>query len=61
MNRKMYNYLVIEIYKYMSKIPITVDEIARLTDLSVASVNERLMLMEIEGLIKNVSGGYVVV
>ena len=45
----------------MSKIPITVDEIARLTDLSTASVNERLMLMEIEGLIKNVSGGYVVV
>ena len=51
----------LEIYKYMSKIPITVDEIARLTDLSVASINERLMLMEIEGLIKNVSGGYVVV
>ena len=51
----------LEIYKYMSKIPITVDELARLTDLSVASVNERLMLMEIEGLIKNVSGGYVVV
>lgn len=51
----------LEIYKYMSKIPISVDEIARLTDLSVASVNERLMLMEIEGLIKNVSGGYVVV
>ena len=51
----------LEIYKYMSKIPITVDEIARLTDLSTASVNERLMLMEIEGLIKNVSGGYVVV
>jgi len=51
----------LEIYKYMSKITITVDEIARLTDLSTASVNERLMLMEIEGLIKNVSGGYVVV
>ena len=51
----------LEVYKYMSKIPITVDEIARLTDLSTASVNERLMLMEIEGLIKNVSGGYVVV
>ena len=51
----------LEIYKYMSKIPISVDEIARLTDFSVASVNERLMLMEIEGLIKNVSGGYVVV
>lgn len=51
----------LEIYKYMSKIPITVDEIARLTDLSTASVNERLMLMEIEGLIKNVSGGYVVI
>ena len=51
----------LEIYKYMSKIPISVDEIARLTDLSVASVNERLMLMEIEGLIQNVSGGYVVV
>lgn len=51
----------LEIYKYMGKIPITVDEIARLTDLSTASVNERLMLMEIEGLIKNVSGGYVVV
>ena len=51
----------LEIYKYMSKIPITVDEIARLTDLSTASVNERLMLMEIEGLIQNVRGGYVVV
>ncbi len=51
----------LEIYKYMSKIPISVDEIARLTDLSTASVNERLMLMEIEGLIQNVSGGYVVV
>lgn len=51
----------LEIYKYMSKIPISVDEICRLTNLSVASVNERLMLMEIEGLIKNVSGGYVVV
>ena len=51
----------LEIYKYMSKIPISVDEIARLTDLSVASVNERLMLMEIEGLIRNVSGGYVVI
>ena len=51
----------LEIYKYMSKIPITVDEIARLTDLSVASINERLMLMEIEGLIQNVRGGYVVV
>ena len=45
----------------MSKIPISVDEICRLTNLSVASVNERLMLMEIEGLIKNVAGGYVVV
>lgn len=51
----------LEIYKYMSKIPISVDEMARLTDLSVASINERLMLMEIEGLIQNVSGGYVVV
>ena len=51
----------LEIYKYMSKIPISVDEIARLTDFSVASVNERLMLMEIEGLIQNVRGGYVVV
>ena len=51
----------LEIYKYMSKIPISVDEIARLTDLSVASVNERLILMEIEGLIQNVSGGYVVI
>lgn len=51
----------LEIYKYMSKNPISVDEMARLTDLSVASINERLMLMEIEGLIQNVSGGYVVV
>ncbi len=51
----------LEIYKYMSKIPISVDDICRLTNLSVASVNERLMLMEIEGLIKNVAGGYVVV
>lgn len=51
----------LEIYKYMSKIPISVDDICRLTNLSVASVNERLMLMEIEGLIKNVYGGYVVV
>lgn len=51
----------LEIYKYMSKIPVSVDEICRLTNLSAASVNERLMLMEIEGLIKNVYGGYVVV
>lgn len=51
----------LEIYKYMSKIPTSVDDICRLTNLSVASVNERLMLMEIEGLIKNVYGGYVVV
>lgn len=51
----------LEIYKYMSKIPVSVDEICRLSNLSAASVNERLMLMEIEGLIKNVYGGYVVV
>lgn len=51
----------LEIYKYMSKIPVSVDEICRLTNLSAASVNERLMLMEIEGLIKNVYGGYVAV
>ena len=38
----------LEIYKYMSKIPVSVDEICRLTNLSAASVNERLMLMEIE-------------
>ena len=49
----------IEIYQYIGDIPISVDEICRLTNLSIAGVNERLMLMEIEGLIKNVPGGYI--
>ena len=48
-----------EIYEYIGNIPVTVDEICRLTNISIAGVNERLMLMEIEGLIKNVAGGYV--
>ena len=51
----------LEIYKYISKIQINVDDICRLTNLSIASINERLMLMEIEGLVKKVSGGYIVV
>lgn len=45
----------------MSKDPITVDEIKRYTDLSVESINEKLLFMEIEGIIKGVNGGYVVV
>lgn len=49
----------VEIYQYIGDIPISVDEICRLTNLSIAGVNERLMLMEIEGLIKNVPGGYI--
>ena len=48
-----------EIYQFIGNIPTTVDEIYRLTNISIAGVNERLMLMEIEGLIKNVPGGYV--
>ncbi len=50
-----------DIYKIMSKDPITVDEIKRYTDLSVESINEKLLFMEIEGIIKGVNGGYVVV
>lgn len=48
-----------EIYQYLSDIPISVDEICRITGLSVAGVNERLMFMEIDGIIKMVCGGYI--
>lgn len=51
----------LEIYKLMSEIPINADEIASNTNLSLASINEKLMMMEIEGIIKNVVGGYVIV
>lgn len=48
-----------EIYQYLSDIPINVDEICRVTGLSVSGVNERLMFMEIDGIIKMVCGGYI--
>ena len=48
-----------DIYKYLSDIPTKTEELVGLTDLSVASINEKLLLMEIEGLIKSVNGGYV--
>lgn len=48
-----------EIYSYLTSMPITVDELCRFTNLSVSGVNERLMLMEIEGIVKNVAGGYI--
>lgn len=48
-----------EVYKYIGEIPISVDEICKYTNLSIASINEKLMLMEIESLIRNVPGGYV--
>ena len=48
-----------DIYKYLSDIPTKIEELVGLTDLSVASINEKLLLMEIEGLIKSVNGGYV--
>lgn len=48
-----------EIYQYLSDIPISVDEICRITGLSVSGVNERLMFMEIDGFAKMVCGGYI--
>lgn len=48
-----------DVYKYIGEVPITVDELCRLTNMSVAAINEKLMLMELDGIIKNVIGGYV--
>lgn len=48
-----------ELYQYINEIPISSNELCKLTNLSIASVNERLIYMEIEGLIKNVAGGYI--
>lgn len=48
-----------EIYKYISDIPISIDEIYKFSSLSISGINEKLMFMEIEGIIKNVEGGYV--
>lgn len=56
---KKINEEYIEVYKYINDIPISSDELCRLSNLSVAGVNERLILMEIEGIIKNVPGGYI--
>ena len=48
-----------DVYKYIGEVPITVDELCRLTNMSVAAINEKLMLMELDGIIKNVIGGYI--
>lgn len=48
-----------ELYQYINEIPISSNELCKLTNLSIATVNERLIYMEIEGLIKNVAGGYI--
>ena len=48
-----------EIYNYLCNMPTTVDELCRFTNLSASGVNERLMFMEIEGIVKRVAGGYV--
>lgn len=45
-----------DVYKYIGEVPITVDELCRLTNMSVAAINEKLMLMELDGIIKNVIG-----
>lgn len=48
-----------DVYKYIGEVPITGDELCRLTNMSVAAINEKLMLMELDGIIKNVIGGYI--
>lgn len=48
-----------EVFKYINDIPKSVDEICRLSNFPITIINEKLMLMEVNGLIKNVQGGYV--
>lgn len=49
----------IDVYKYINDIPKSADDIHRISNLPIASINEKLMFMEIDGLIKNVECGYV--
>ncbi len=58
-NKQSINEEYIDIYKFINNIPIPNDELCRLTNLSIAGINEKLMFMEIEGIIKKVEGGYV--
>lgn len=48
-----------EIYQYLGSKPVSVDEICKATNLSIAGVNERLMFMEMDELIKKMADGYV--
>lgn len=58
-NSKKISEEYLDIYKFINEIPIPNDELCRLTNLSIAGINEKLMFMEIEGIIEKVEGGYI--
>ena len=45
-----------EIYKLIGELPISANEIAKLTNQTIAKITEALCILEIEGLIKHVPG-----
>lgn len=50
-----------EIYKYIGKLPITIDEISRKSNISISEISEKLFIMELEGKIKNTIGNQYVI
>ena len=45
-----------EIYNLIGQLPITANEIAKITNKSIAQISEALFMLEIEGVIKNIPG-----
>ena len=48
-----------EIYKFITDIPSTISDIYKKTNKSISEINNLLLMLEIEGFIKKVEGGYV--
>ena len=45
-----------EIYKYIGELPISMNELIKLTKKPITEISEALCILEIEGLIKNLPG-----
>lgn len=48
-----------EIYQWITEKPISINEIYKKSDKTIAEINRVLVMLEIQGLIKKVVGGYV--
>ena len=49
----------IEIYKSLIEKPLNIEELARKTNKSIAEINQKITIMEIEGLIQTYPGNII--